>query len=280
MQYTEQGNVFGFKIRWFIENCCEIKLSNGKTIVIDPMLVKSVDENSSMWERDFCSGFGVDDLEGCDYVLLTHVHGDHITSLKAVWEKFHPTILVNGYSAYALAKDLDIAPGAFIPAADGVEYQLPDMKVQWITGRHTVPVSMIPYSEWKFSDESEVQKELGIMGSLYNSNFVITLPNNFRIAMDNGLYEPELSQLAKYRPNLILKHKERGLEKHVNNFVDEAKRTGAQYLLSLCHQSMPEGIDNAERATNERLAELGIPAQMINPEPGKWYTVSMGLAKD
>ena len=35
----------GVKIRWFVENCFEIKLPNGKTIVIDPMLVREAGED-------------------------------------------------------------------------------------------------------------------------------------------------------------------------------------------------------------------------------------------
>ena len=40
MNYTEKENVSLVSIRWFIENCMEIKLANGKTIVVDPMIIR------------------------------------------------------------------------------------------------------------------------------------------------------------------------------------------------------------------------------------------------
>ncbi len=270
MEYTKQECVTGFKIRWFIENCCEIKLPGGKTIVIDPMLVQKAGEDANHWEKDFQSGFGVEDLEGCDYVLITHIHGDHITSLKEVWDKFHPIIVVNGYSAYELAERFDIPPGAMIPASDGGEYNFDTFRVKWLPGRHTQPISLIPHSEAARFGPDPVEQRHGTMGSLYNNNFLITLPGNLKIAMDSGLYEPYLAEWEKYTPHLILRHKERGLEKHRDNFAAVLQRSGAQYIFSLCQQNT-EGMDAIARATNEKLAELGCAGRMILPEPGRWY---------
>jgi hypothetical protein len=279
VKYTTHETLTGFKIRWFIENCCEIKLNDGRTIVIDPMLVKSTNEHSTFWEKEFCSGFGVEDLEGCDYVLLTHVHGDHISSLKAVYERFHPTILCSGYTAFALAKALDMPPGAFIAATAGEEYDLNGgLKVQWLTGRHTWPVALKPYSDSEIFGPNTQDKDLGIMGSIYNNNFVITLPGNFKIAMDNGLYEPNLTQFEKYRPNLIVKHKERGAEKHISNFTDEILRSGAEYIFSLCHQGLSDQeMEQYTEGINVKLRELNYNGAAVNPKPGHWYSLSLNL---
>ena len=81
----------GLKYRWFVENCHEIVLPSGEHILIDPMLPRV---GSRLYEG-FKSGYTVDDIERCDYVFISHIHGDHIDQLKEVQEKFNPYILIN-----------------------------------------------------------------------------------------------------------------------------------------------------------------------------------------
>ncbi len=81
----------GIKYRWFVENCHEIVLPSGEHILIDPMLPR---KGSRLYEG-FKSGYTVDDIERCDYVFISHIHGDHIDQLKEVQEKFNPYILIN-----------------------------------------------------------------------------------------------------------------------------------------------------------------------------------------
>lgn len=261
------------RMRWFVENCCEIKLPDGKTIVIDPMLLKAAPESDgngfqALFGKDFVSGFSVDDLEGCDYVIITHVHGDHIGSLREVYEKFKPTILVNGWSAYALAKFYDMPLGAFLPMTDGCEYNLGSFRLTALPGRHSPPICLQKPSAFSYGEGLE--KELGWMGSLYSSNFVITLPNNFKIAMDGGWYEPNLSEWEKHRPNLILRHRMQDLEECSDQMVDAMQRGGAQFLMPLCQQNTKVGISNIVRAANEKLAKAGHWGRVIDPGCGQW----------
>ena len=38
LTFPKSASSYSVRIRWFVENCCEIRLSNGKTIVIDTCL--------------------------------------------------------------------------------------------------------------------------------------------------------------------------------------------------------------------------------------------------
>ena len=93
------------KIRYFAFNCLEIKLPSGKTVVVDPCLHK---------EGRMSCGYGVEDLEGCDYVFVNHSHGDHVGSLGELYNRFHPQIMAHAATSYDLAKLYDIPYIRFI----------------------------------------------------------------------------------------------------------------------------------------------------------------------
>ena len=269
--------VQAFKIRWFVENCCEIKLPSGKTILIDPMLSKDKDSDN-FWMKAFYSGFGVEDLEGCDYILISHAHGDHIASLAEVFDKYHAPIVVNHTSAYPLALHEDIAPGAFIPICDGTELNFGEFKVKMLPGRHTAKVASTKPSQSPIFGDDPEEVKFGVLGSLYNNNYLITLKNNFRIALDSGLYESDLSEWEKYQPNLILRHFDRG-DDHLKNYVDIFRRSGAEYILTLCSQGQAPTIEERQ-AINDQVntycAEHGIHGRSILPKAGQWMTFHFG----
>ena len=277
MGYSAMESLNAFKIRWFIENCCEIKLPSGKTIVIDPMLSDKNDDSVDHWHQQFYSGFGPDTLEGCDCVILSHVHGDHIASLREVYDKWHGPIVVNHASALALALHEDIAPGAFIPAAEGTTLNFGDFKVTPLAGRHTNRVSAAKPSQSKLFGDNEKEREFGILGSLYNNNYILELGDNFRIALDSGYYEADLSEWEKYHPNLVLRHAERDPQYEIEMFKDILDRTGASYALVLCNQMFePEEREARNRSINAALAEAGINGRVINAKPGQWLNFSFG----
>lgn len=275
MKYTESENVNLVSIRWFIENSMEIKMANGKTIVVDPMMIRSENDTDNEIAKHYVTGFSADDLEGCDYILLTHIHGDHIGSLKKTWEKFKAPILVNGWCAYPLAKYLDLPLGAFIPMTDGGEYSFDGFEIKWLQGRHTPVVGEMAPSQMQVGTGEE-EIIINQMGTIYNSNFVITLDNGMKLEMDGGNYEPNLSRPDLYRPNLVFCHSERNLEECSDKYADALKRSGAQYLFPLCTQIQGDHVEEAARLTNEKVKKTGGWGQALVPRPGEWIRFSMG----
>mgnify|MGYP003253216599 CR=1 FL=1 len=277
MKYTESETVNLTAIRWFIENCMEIRLPNGKTIVVDPMMIRDEADTDNEIAKHYVTDFSTEDLEGCDYILLTHIHGDHIGSLKQVSEKFHAPILVNGWSAYPLAKYLDLPLGSFIPMTDGEEYRFDGFQVKWLQGRHTEGVGAFPPSKTQFGTTPE-EIAVNQMGTIYNSNFVLTLDNGITLGMDGGRYEPNLSRMDLYKPNILFCHCERDLEASAEKCFDAVTRSGAQYLFPLCTQIQGDGASVSAETANEKLKKVGHYGRVLTPQPGRWIHFSMGAA--
>ena len=93
MELAKTLSVSSLKVRYFAFNALEIKMPDGKTLVVDPCLEK---------EGHFSCGYDVDDLEGCDYVFLNHSHGDHAASLGKLYDKYHPLIMAHAVTALIL----------------------------------------------------------------------------------------------------------------------------------------------------------------------------------
>ena len=270
--------VSGFRYRWFVENCGQIELPNGKVIVIDPIFRK--DEASCRMEREkgYVSGFEDTVVERCDYILLTHVHFDHIGSVKELFERFHAPILVNGWSAYELVKELDLPTGSVIPMTDGCEYNFDDFRILWQQGRHTPKVGQFRPSDTTLCEElNEKEREFLYLGTVYHSNFIIFLPNGMRIAMDGGNFEPHLNELEKYHPTLVFRHASRELEQCVSEVSQLLERSHSPYVFLQTMQIMKDA-KNMVAAINERLAEQGIPGRVVYAEPGQWVNFSVGAS--
>jgi L-ascorbate metabolism protein UlaG (beta-lactamase superfamily) len=66
-------------ITWLGHAGVRIVTPSGKTILIDPWLTGNPK-----------APFGVDGLDACDYMLLTHAHGDHAADAPAISRRFEP----------------------------------------------------------------------------------------------------------------------------------------------------------------------------------------------
>jgi len=170
MELAKTLSVSSLKVRYFAFNALEIKMPDGKTLVVDPCLEK---------EGHFSCGYDVDDLEGCDYVFLNHSHGDHAASLGKLYDKYHPLIMAHAVTSFNLARLYDIPYIRFIPFVNGDEYDFDSFKIQVVPGRHNnlVPGNFMVRPSGR-RDElcgtrvmnmkhgSELEKELGDMGTM------------------------------------------------------------------------------------------------------------------
>ena len=292
LTFPKSASSYSVRIRWFVENCCEIRLSNGKTIVIDPCLPEP---GEKMDQMGFGCGYTVDDLEACDYVLINHVHGDHVWSIKKVIDRFDPKILVNGFSALQLAKVYEIENiFKIFPLQYDNEYDFGDFRLKTYRAQHIdiTPMGLKPpFPGW--DDEAL----LGKMGSLFNMNYLIIGPNNFRIAFDGGFYDKYLNDWHEAAPNLLIRHIDNplmhGYDGAIRNMADSLERSGAQYMLLNCVQSAyrddtgkdPKAslyvdlYDYTSRI-NRLLEERGSVSRVFNFKMGHWYTLSLGIEGD
>ena len=295
MDPAKELTVPAVKIRSFsVANALEIKCPDGKTLVTDPCLIKE--------GGPFACGYGAEDLEGCDYVFLNHSHSDHAESLGEVYDRFHPLILAHVSTCYALAKRYDIPYVRFIPFSNGDEYDFDSFRIKILPGRHNnqTPGNFYVRPSGRrdeFCDPGdqrmpppmgdELDQELMNKGTMYGNNFLMTLPNNFRIgffAGNPGFTEPQERNLWKtLHPDLLFSQRAKfDAPDYAETMADALEVTGARILVPMHIEDAYSGrYDPAEyiRAINEVCERRDLPGRAIFFERGKWYQISTGITR-
>ncbi len=291
MELAKTLSVSSLKVRYFAFNALEIKMPDGKTLVVDPCLEK---------EGHFSCGYDVDDLEGCDYVFLNHSHGDHAASLGKLYDKYHPLIMAHAVTSFNLARLYDIPYIRFIPFVNGDEYDFDSFKIQVVPGRHNnlVPGNFMVRPSGR-RDElcgtrvmnmkhgSELEKELGDMGTMYGSNFLLTTANNLRVgfyAGNAGMEDPQEKNLwTRLRPDVIFAHRAKfttgnlSASQSVQKMADVLEITGARILIPIHIEDAYSGkYDPTEYVyqVNKACEERNILGRMMFMERGQWYQFS------
>ena len=276
------------KLRYFAYNCLEIKLPDGKTLVIDPCLQK---------EGQFACGYDETALEGCDYVLVNHSHVDHVDTLGKVYDRFHPMIYAHAHTAQALAKYYDIPYIMITPFTTGDEFILDSFKFQVVRGQHNTTkafmvrpsgrVDEFASAKFNFNFEDPELQFLMDAGTQYDSNFLITLSNNLRIgffAGNPGMVEPQDKYLwSQLRPDIVFAHRAKWTDK---NYADKMSNvlavTGARLMMPIHIEdaykddySAAEYMENVNRVCEEK----GIAGRMMFLEKAQWYEFTTGVRK-
>lgn len=292
MSLTANLSVNTLKARYFAYNCLELKLLDGKTLVVDPCIEKG---------GYFDCGYDVDDLEGCDYVFLNHAHGDHAASLGRLYDRFHPLIMAHACTTFGLARLYDIPYIRFIPFTAGDEYDFDDFKLKVIHGRHNniIPGNFMvrpsgrrdglcsPPRKRSVEHSSELDKDLGDLGSMFGNNFLMTLKNNLRVgffAGNPGMIDPQDRNIWKtLRPDIMFAHRAKfGSKDWAEKMAGILAVTGARILVPIHIEDAYSGAyDPAEYSAgvNKVCVERNIPGRMIIMERGQWYEFSTGVSK-
>ena len=91
----------GVQVRWLNNAGFEFISPTGKHILVDPWL-----DEAEWWP------FPLDKIEQADYLLLSHIHGDHADSVKSIENKFPKVkIFVGDLSAEKLIDWQDVNIG-------------------------------------------------------------------------------------------------------------------------------------------------------------------------
>ena len=277
--FVNELKVSVLKYRWFTCNCYQFQLPNGKTILMDPFL-PSADSDNPNFSSHYC-GFLPEDLGRVDYVLLNHTHGDHIGSLKEVYELYHPRIFCHAAYAYQLCKDLDIPQRMVFPFENEKTYHFEDFTLETYTARHAGPDNPRPMS-MEHIDEGTPFEELNHYGMLFNTNFIITTPNHLRIAFSSGVFDENEKYVWKVAGIDIL-IRQCVVEMLNGNYQKTAKEfmeTPAKLLLPLHHEKAYEKIDCSDfrKNLNQYLSEQNYIGRYFMPERGRWHEICFGIA--
>lgn len=143
----------GIKMRWINNAGFEIVLPSGRHLLVDPWL-----DNASYWT------FSAENIERCDYVLLSHIHGDHAADCITLQQKFGRYVLMcpdKSIEALMLSQDLDVRN--IYRVNDGRKYEFDDIIVEVFGSRHTESNS---FKSWRPKDPT-----LGFQGFVSTADY-------------------------------------------------------------------------------------------------------------
>lgn len=115
----------GFKLKWFGTACFEMVLADGSRVVTDPYITDCAN-HSHTWE----------DVEGCDYIFITHGHFDHVLDIGALVKKFNPKIFCSSETGGAIIEHQNASPENIHEIEVGDVVRENGLTVEVLTGIH------------------------------------------------------------------------------------------------------------------------------------------------
>lgn len=277
------------KLRWINCQCFEITLPNGKTIVTDPCYDFPKNPDSDFANLFRMEGFTTENLTGCDYVILNHTHGDHMSNLEQIVERFHPVVVCHSGVAVELANVIDNLPLTSVYPVDyNGRYFFDGFRMDTWHGMHK-PQSLTWKQCMKMGDIISQQEKLytlHTMGGFFNMNYLLTLDNGFRIAFVGGLDDGASEHLREERPNIVFRNKlrnEMDVESVAADWLSFMRVSHAQIVVPMHFEpweSMQPGFsEKTFIRANELAEEAGIYSRMLSPKQAEWYSFDLCVSQ-
>lgn len=273
--------------RWINCQCFEIRLPGGKTILTDPCYDYEADPQVPLARLFQLKGFTTSDLEGCDYVILNHTHGDHIANLGEVIRRFSPKVICHSGVAGEIAEAYeDMELTSIYPLDHNGTYYFDGFKLETFHGEHK-PQRFT----WKRTmEEGDIisrdpkLKRLHALGGLFNMNYLLTLDHGFRVAFVGGTDDGMGERLRTLRPNIVLRNKlanEMDVEAVAKDWYSFMAQSYAQFVVPMHFEvwenQAPGFSDKTFCRANELAKENGLVCRILSPKRTEWYTIGMDV---
>ncbi len=278
---TSEMNIPSFKFRWHNAQCLEIRLPNGKYIVTDPFVTTPITDNPKLdhW-RD--PDFTFEDFEGADYIIVNHQHTDHNMDLGNLQKKFDSIVIVQSQVALEVARVFDIPFTRIYPVDNESTYFFHDFQLDTFHGRHahTPECWSTGFDPGKVDFGRDDMSVLAHYGSMFNTNFVLTLPDNTRIGFSAGYIDDLLKKWDHVRPNVLFRHLmfkpgDGGVEDFEEVLVDSGAQLIVPIHLEGTYHRDPEQINRWVEETNRYAEEKGCSGRCMHPIKHRWYEMSL-----
>ncbi len=273
--------------RWINCQCFEIKLPNGKTIVTDPCYDYKKNPDAPLADLFRLEGFKTEDLEGCDYVILNHTHGDHIANLGQVIERFSPKVICHSGVAGEIAQvyqDMELT--SIYPVDYDGAYYFDGFKMETFHGEHK-PQRFTwrrTMAEGDIISQDPRLTRLHALGGLFNMNYLLTLDNGFRIAFVGGASDGMEERLRTLRPNIALRNKisnDMDVEHVAEDWLEFMEQSCAQFVVPMHFEvwenQNPGFSEKTFKLANEMAVKGGLACRILSPKRTKWYRVNMNI---
>ncbi len=275
-----------YDIRWLGTACFQIRMVNGKTIVIDPYLDDSAN-----------APIASNEIEACDFIFLTHGHYDHVLDVGKLVERFGADIYCSREVAEALIQHQKIDPKHFFTVSPGDIVLKEGLTVEVVRGVHVDFMA-----EYKRITGQEVHMNGGdkmmdmirtgmetILGPITlpelmedwmakypggeQLNFVFDTGDGKPIYMAGSFPDPSLLDVAR-KTNAFMMLLQvipgkafQGLEEQTAEF---ALASGAKIIVPQHHDPLMEGAYPSDLSMLRQLLEKK-DMSFVEFTPGRWY---------
>ena len=190
------------RLRWCGVAFYEITLPDGTVIITDPAQYQYPE--NMVAEKDYLryADRGAEEiLERVDYILISHIHFDHVQDLTGVMDKFPDArVIVPDSSAVALCleKNYSTLKRNIFAAGQLDEIRFPEFTLNSFAGKHTVFASTDPFlgnfreqdfrGDYKNADGSTdyIKALFWAAGGFDPRNYLLTLPDGRKILIWAG----------------------------------------------------------------------------------------------
>lgn len=280
----------GGSIRWINTAGFEIKMANGRHILIDLFLTGNL-------EGITCYPLSINEIEACEYLILSHTHSDHAADVRTIQEKFRKVnIFVGDLSADALCEEQGIDCGRLYRVRSGETYEFDDIKIEAFSGRHTES------SKGYFRSSREFLKPDGSFyrqqwfGNLEFLNYRLTLCDGTRIFVWGGMTSSDQkNKFHGMNVNFSLMHvsPKQDFEEfaelvsaihtqfvipHHYDFTEELFKAKPEFMKSISEENkarfIKDGVfhvDEYMNALGKAVQEKAPQAELIILEHHRWY---------
>lgn len=282
------------RFRWINGQCFEFRFPNGKTLITDPWYT-----GGGPLARMCPPDFTIDDLEGGDYIFVNHSHGDHIENLQEVVDRFDSTVITHSAIAMEIARHHHIPLTSIYPVDYEGTYYFDGFILQTYHGTHHAmkkggrPNPMLKNGDYDSIIESAKEgmlpgnPELNAMGSVFNTNFILTTDQGMRIAFLGGNDDGMLDRMKGVnKPNVVLRNKLAGSvvkEGQAKMFADWLAKADVQLLVPMHYETWltkePEFAEDVFSYMNKTMEEMGKVGRVAPMIRGKWYTLDISVTE-
>ena len=246
------------RVRWLTNVAFQIDCCS-KTVITDPCL-----------EKTAYQGFHADSFVNVDYVVLSHVHWDHIYDLKAMVAKYSPKIFVGALSAYETALYCDSNPSYVYPMFPNQDVVVDGMNIKCIATRHLVLPSKAQSqvergAKADFFPDRPGMGPMHMLGTLDMNCYLMTFDNGFTVLFAGGELTKDIFAKTKdLRPDLLL----------FQYSTDDEKRT-VEFINNVNPVAMMPHHDDMKVLRSERLDRLvslekALGRKIDYPLNGQW----------
>ncbi len=268
----------GLDFRWTGNAGFEVVLPTGDHVLVDPWL------DSAPYNK-----LTLDKVTRADYILITHIHGDHADDVKKIQEKFPKVrIFVGALSAEPLTKWQNLNIAKLYKVIDRQEFEFDELKIQAFAGRHTES-TFGNYCHWDEQGEMTHQS----WGTMDLFHYLITAKDGTRFMVWAGTPSVDTAyQLRGLKPDLAAVHISPKQDFKILSRIMNSMEVGVMMphhydAWPTILRKMPAEIGNfpteVQPLTPENviekmmayvrktLSDAGTKASFFTPEPHKWY---------